>query len=131
MTICFPATANLDISTGLLFGMGGTEFLFHFAVITVSAILLWLGVNWVEHLRVQWFLNARTPKTLFRELCRAHGLSHADRRCLSQIAQPSSSDQCCRVFIDPRVIDDFARAHPAAANECRRLARQLFGESAR
>jgi hypothetical protein len=111
MMIWLPATMNSNLST------------------SGAAILLWLGVNWVERKRVQWFLNARTPKTLFRELCRAHGLSHSDRRCLAQIAQPSTSDECCRVFIDPRVIDEFAEANPATANECRHLAQQLFGET--
>jgi hypothetical protein len=131
MSNWLPATTNPIPSAGLLFGMAATEMLFHFAVISGAALLLWLGVNWVERLRVQWFLKARTPQTLFRELCGAHGLSHADRRCLAQIAQPSSSDECCRVFIDSRVIDEYSRANPATAEECRHLARRLFGESSR
>src|SRR5262245_61570019 len=98
-----------------------TDFFFHFTVVSVSALVLWLGVTGVDRWRIHWHRSTRTPRALFGELCRAHLLSRADRRSLAQIAKDVSSDDYCRVFIDRRLIDQFANRHPEAANECRSL----------
>lgn len=106
------------------------EVLFHVAVIGAAAMLLWWGINWAEQWRARRLLYARTPRALFRELCRAHGLSRADRQLLAAVLETVPSHQCCRVFVDRRIIDGFARMHPADADECRYLARVLFGAPA-
>ena len=108
-----------------------TEFLFHLAVVTGAGFLLWIGVNWVERLRLRFYVNAQTPKALFRELCRAHGLSRADRQLLNLVADEAAPELRCRVFIDTRVIEQFAAAHPDTADECRYLARRLFSEGSK
>jgi len=108
-----------------------TEFLFHLAVVTGAGFLLWVGVNWVERLRLRFYVNAQTPKALFRELCRAHGLSRADRQLLNLVADEASPELRCRVFIDSRVLGQFAAAHPDEADACRFLARRLFSEGSK
>jgi hypothetical protein len=108
-----------------------TEFLFHLAVVTGAGFLLWIGVNWVERLRLRYYVNAQTPKALFRELCRAHGFSRADRNLLKLIADEAAPELRCRVFIDSQVIERFAVAHPDEADGCRFLARRLFSEGSK
>jgi hypothetical protein len=128
MTHSLDAAADFIVIRGFLLGMTTDEVLFHFVVVSGAAILLWLGVNWVDRLRLRRALNAQTPQALLRELCRAHRLSRADRQFVAQIAEESPAGQSCRVFIEPRIIDEYAGAHPAAAEQCRCLAKRLFGE---
>jgi hypothetical protein len=105
------------------------ELLFHLAVIAGAVILVWLGVTFVERFRFRFRMRfgVPAPQSLFRELCRAHGLTRSDRQLLGLVCQDVAPDQCCRVFIDSRVIDTYSRSHPALADECRRLSKELFG----
>ncbi len=128
MMLSFLEAADFPAAGGYLLGMTTDEVFFHFAVVSGAAILLWLGVNWVDRLRLHWSRRAQTPEALLRELSRAHRLSRGDRQFLAQIVGEAASAGCCRVFIDPRVIDDYAGDHPAEAEQCRRLARRLFDE---
>src|SRR5262245_63799044 len=132
MIIGLPAAQTPNFAWGELpFDWIPTEFLFHLAVVTGAGFLLWIGVNWVERLRLRYYVNAQTPEALFRELCRAHGLSRADRQLLNLVADGASPELRCRVFIDSRVIEQFAAAHPDTADECRYLARRLFSEGSK
>ncbi len=132
MTIWPQAAETSILAWGdFLFDWIPTEFLFHLAVVTGAGFLLWIGVNWVERLRLRFYVNAQTPKALFRELCRAHALSRADRQLLKVIADEASPELRCRVFIDSRVIEQFAVVHPDDADECRFLARRLFSEGSK
>jgi hypothetical protein len=101
-------------------------FLFHVTVIGSVLALLWLGLNWADRWRGFWYLKSRTPRALFRELCHAHALTRSSRLLVREISQAVSPEQCCRVFIDPRLIEDYARQHPDDADEARRLGRVLF-----
>jgi hypothetical protein len=105
------------------------ELLFHLAVMAGAMLLVWLGVTFVERFRFRFRLRfgVPAPQGLFRELCRAHELTRSDRQLLGLVCQDVTPDQCCRVFIDSRVIDAYSRAHPALAEECRRLSQRLFG----
>jgi hypothetical protein len=132
MNICLQAAQSPMFAWGeLLLDWIPTEFLFHLAVVTGAGFLLWIGVNWVERLRLRYYVNAQTPKALFRELCRAHGLSRTDRNLLKLIADEAAPELRCRVFIDSRVIEQFAAAHPDEADECRFLSRRLFSEGSK
>jgi hypothetical protein len=107
------------------------ELLFHLAVIVGAVVLVWLGITFVERFRIRLRPGGQSPQGLFRELCRAHALTRAERQLLSLISDAVPPRQCCRVFIDGRIIDDYSRAHPALAEQCRRLSQTLFGESGR
>jgi hypothetical protein len=112
-----------------LFDWDSGELLFHAAIVAAAIVLLWVGVTWGERWRIRRRLGARTPRALFHELCQAHELTRADRQLLATIAQPRSSEKCCQVFIDRRVIDEFTLSHPGDADECRYLSKRLFGTS--
>ncbi len=101
--------------------------LFHLAVVAAAFFLVWQGVNWGERLRTRRAVYSQTPRALFRELCQAHALQRGDRQLLGLIAQQLPDAQCCRVFIDRQLIDNYTSANPADADECRHLARRLFG----
>ena len=103
------------------------EFLFHLAVIAGAVILVWLGVTFVERFRFRLRFGVQTPQALFRELCRAHGLTRADRQLLGFVSHEVAPDQCCRVFIDARLIEAYCRSHPELTEECRSLSQRLFG----
>ena len=103
------------------------ELLFHLAVMAGAVLLVWLGVTFVERFRFRLRFGVPAPQGLFRELCRAHGLTRSDRQLLGLVCQDVAPDQCCRVFIDSRVIDAYSRSHPALAEECRSLSQRLFG----
>lgn len=103
------------------------RFLFHVGVIAAALLLLWLGVNWVERWRGHLLLSSQSPRTLFRELCRVHALTRTDRQRLAAITQTFSPEQSCRIFIDPRVLEEYARSNPAEAEESRYFLRRLFG----
>lgn len=103
----------------------------HLCVIAIAGLLLWLAIN-----RVGWLLTNRqrfrqTHQALFADLCRAHALTRPGRALLTQISQTLPVNQCCRVFIDARIIQQYAETNPADAEVCSELARQMFGVQSR
>ena len=101
--------------------------MFHLVVIAVAGFVLWLAVNRVAWLRLSRQQYSQSPQALFAELCQAHELSRSNRLLLSQISQTNGVNPCCRVFIDPQVIQQFAQNNPADADDCLDLVRRLFG----
>jgi hypothetical protein len=125
--LLLPATIGvLAVGNRLTRWLSG-ELPFHLAVIVGAVVLVWLGVTFVERFRIRWRLGAQTPHSLFRELCRAHSLTRADRRLLGLVSRAFPPEQCCRVFIDSRLIGGYASANPDSADECRSLSQRLFG----
>jgi hypothetical protein len=66
---------------------------------------------------------------LFRDLCRAHHLSSANRRLLRRLASARGVEEPARLFIEPK---HFEPAHlpetlQSAADKIRRLRDRLFG----
>lgn len=102
--------------------------LFHVTVIVTAGLLLWLAVTGVERLRFRRSAYNQTPQALFGELCRAHGLSRSQRRLLGAISRQTTRGECCRVFLDRQVIEQFAESHPIEAEQCRALLDRLFGK---
>ena len=102
---------------------------FHLTVITVAGGLAWLAVSQVTRLRTNWQRQAQSPSALFVELCQAHELTRSDRRLLAVVSETVAPSQCCRVFIDADILQQFARANPADAEDCRTLLQRLFGRA--
>ena len=102
------------------------DFLFHLAVIGSALALLWLGIVLAERWRGFWLLKSQSPRALFRELCRAHALSRSQRQLLREISQQFPLEQCCQVFVDPQLLEDYARAQADHAEGTRKLRRLLF-----
>lgn len=55
--------------------------------------------------------NLKSPKALFRELCRAHGLDRASRNLLAQLALRHDLTDPARLFLEPERFD-MARLGP-------------------
>jgi hypothetical protein len=126
MKIAALASTTPVVAAGLPRWISG-ELLFHLAVIAGAVVLVWLGITFVDRFRIRLRPGANTPQALFRELCRAHGLTRADRQLLTLISDESPPAQCCRIFIDVGLIEAYSLAHPALAAECRSLSQRLFG----
>lgn len=125
VNVCLP------LASGFLPDWDWRSLMSHLVAIAIAGFLLWLAVN-----RLEWFRFARrqysqTQEALFAELCQAHDLSRSERTLLSLIAQTVGADKCCCVFVDPRVIEQFARNNSADAEESLDLYRRLFGTRAR
>lgn len=99
----------------------------HLIAIAVAGFLLWLAVNRLEWYRLAQRQYSQSQESLFVELCHAHRLSRADRTLLSSIAQTKGPNKFCRVFVDERVIQEFAQNNPGDAESSLDLCRRLFG----
>jgi hypothetical protein len=66
---------------------------------------------------------------LFRELCRAHRLSFANRRQLRRLASARGISEPARLFIEPKHFETthLPESMQSAADEIRRLRDRLFG----
>ena len=122
-----PGSPNIPV----LLSWDQSAGLFHLTVIATAGILLWLAVTGIERIRFRRQLYTQTPDALFGELCRAHRLSRGQRRLLTAISRQISREQCCRVFVDRRPMDQFSQAHPDEAADCAELARRLFSDPPR
>ncbi len=66
---------------------------------------------------------------LFRELCRAHRLSFANRRQLRRLASARGITEPARLFVEPKHFETshLPESMQSAADEIRRLRDRLFG----
>jgi hypothetical protein len=108
----------------------GKALMSHLVAIGVAGILLWLAANRMEWFRLSRRQYTQSQEALFTELCQAHDLSRADRALLSMVAQTVEAGRTCCVFVDPKVIQQFAQNHPADASNCLDLCQRLFGKHA-
>ena len=119
-----------------LFAIGGGGFewdastiAIHLTVMAVAGGLVWLAVSQILRLRSSWQRQAQSPVALFAELCQAHELTRSDRRLLADVSETVAAGECCRVFIDAKILQQFARANPDDAEDCRSLLQRLFGRA--
>jgi len=69
------------------------------------------------------------PRTLFRDLCRAHGLSSSERNLLLRLASKQSPYNPAGIFLEPQNfdVDHLPPAAAADVDEVKRLRERLFG----
>lgn len=127
---------NLISARQYLLAAGGGDFnldaptiAFHLTVIAVAGGLVWLAVSQILRLRSSWQRQAQSPAALFTELCQAHELTRSHRRLLADVSETVPAVDCCRVFLDAGILQQFARSNPDDAEDCRSLSRALFGRS--
>ncbi len=74
--------------------------------------------------------RTNSPRKLFRELCRLHGLEHGNRQLLMRLARFQQLEHPGRLFVDEGCFDA-ANLGPLAGDEKRLAAirRRLFGET--
>jgi hypothetical protein len=73
--------------------------------------------------------SSNSPARLFDDLCRAHKLSRASRRCLKQLAVDRNIDPPATLFLEPEHLDstDVPPRLKSSIQELRQLRAKLFG----
>ena len=101
------------------------------AIFVVTAILLAVVLVW--HVVATWGkgrFTSNSPRSLFRELCRAHSLSRPRRRLLKRLAAARAVSPPALLFVQPECFalaglpDDLA----SQAEEIALLEQRLFGQ---
>ena len=69
------------------------------------------------------------PKSLFLELCSAHGLSRGERALLRDAAEQQGIAQPGLAFVDPRILEATASAAGEDAAAFGELRQRLFGRA--
>lgn len=112
---------------------GSIDFTPHDLVISLVVVAVVVGIVWL--LARQLYGKERRvynrPRSLFRELCRAHGLDSAGRRLLVELAKDQGVSQRAQLFLAPERFEA-ARLGPKLApreNEIRALAERLFSSA--
>jgi hypothetical protein len=90
-------------------------------VVVVAAIGLVL-------LRIRGRFRTNSTRALFRELCRAHGLSQSSRRLLKRLAAARGLSNAAELFVEPRhlELDDLPPGLQAAGKRLQILRERLF-----
>jgi len=73
--------------------------------------------------------KTNSPRALFRELCRAHGLSSSERNLLLRLASRQAPYNPAGIFLEPQHfdLDHLPAAAAADVEEVKRLRERLFG----
>jgi hypothetical protein len=73
--------------------------------------------------------TSNSPRKLFGELCRAHGLAFSERRVLKQLAYFRNAAHPALLFVEPRYFDSatLPTALESKAQQLQRLQDRLFG----
>ncbi len=105
-------------TTGLAAGVGLT--------LAIVAGAWWYSRYTTRHRRPQ-----NSPRALFRELCREHGLEQRDRRALSKLARDSRLRVRAQIFLSPHCFEEarLPPAHTASGQRLRALGSAIFGET--
>lgn len=96
------------------------------AVAVFAIIGLWMLSRWWLGQGSSGTRNS--PRALFTELCRVHGLKAGDRQLLLVLAETNQLVQPCDVFVDPMFFDE-ARVPPTLSGrkaDVASLKRRLF-----
>ena len=72
------------------------------AVIAAVALVVWLIVRYIKRRALPGYYD---PQRMFRELCRAHELSAAQRRMLAQLASVRELKHPALLFVEPKHFD--------------------------
>jgi hypothetical protein len=78
------------------------QFVIVIVALLVGTILAWFIANQIKKRREQSYDN---PRRLFRELCRAHALSNAERKLLHQIAGFHQLANPNQLFVERELFD--------------------------
>ncbi len=99
----------------------------HLIVGGLVVAAFWVGLYCWDMKRRKSSSRKGTPKSLFIELCQAHGLDRAERNLAWKVAESRSLKQPALVFVDQDLIGRFGQSHAGEAKECNQLANKLFG----
>lgn len=68
-------------------------------IIALVAVIVW-GLSWLL-MRSEGERRAYSPRKLFAQLCRAHGLDRAQRRLLKRLARHHGLTMPAQLFVEP------------------------------
>ncbi len=111
--------ARLDMGEMLMLG----------AIVAIAGVGIW-ALNWAAN-REKTRRRKPSPRRLFGELCRTHGLNRRDRRLLNQLAEASPVETPGELFLRPELFEreSLADAVKQDADELQAIARILFEEA--
>jgi hypothetical protein len=113
----------------VLFAVRGARTNQQMLVVVVSAAvviaLICLAVYAITYLVNRWQYNS--PTSLFRGLCRLHGLNRNARQLLRRVARYHRLAHPARVFTEPGLLDS-ARLSPSSRAFQAALGERLFAE---
>ena len=96
--------------------------------IVIGIPLFWWGIHLWDKRRKKISLGGADSKSLFAELCQAHGLNWSERSLITRAAQAKRIEHPAAVFIDPSILGSFASSQSPEAAEYGNLAGKLFGD---
>ena len=67
--------------------------------VLLIGLAVWALSRWAERSELRGGLNS--PRRLFRELCRAHGIDRPGRRLLTALARAHALEQPALLFVEP------------------------------
>ena len=93
--------------------------------VLLAALLVWHFIS----SRASGRLPSNNPRTLFRELCRAHHLGASNRRLLMRLAVARGLASPAILFVNPKYFDteDLPEVFSEKSEQLIQLRRQLFG----
>lgn len=97
------------------------------AVLAIAAF--WIALHFWDKHRKRRTRAGSNPKSLFLELCQAHKLSRAERNRLAYAASEKQLPHAGILFVDPRLLQDFAQGDDPDHEEYALLFRKLFGQT--
>ena len=90
-------------------------------------ILFWAALIYWDRIRARFTQRTHDPKSLFLELCHAHGLSSMERSLAWHAANLKGLPQPATVFVDQKILAELAAADGPHAAELGGLRQRLFG----
>ena len=97
-------------------------------LIGLSVVAFWVAMNFWESYKKKTILAQQTPSALFLELCRVHDLTREQIHLLEMCTH--DHHELPVLFVDPALIESFAKTHPAHTPAALRLRDILFGKHA-
>ncbi len=93
----------------------------------LTLIAFWVAMNYWETYRQKVALAQQTPSALFLELCRLHDLTREQILLLQACTQ--DHHELPILFVDPALLETFAKVQPNSTAAALRLRDILFGSA--
>ncbi|MBM4092300.1 MAG: hypothetical protein FJ276_23160 [Planctomycetes bacterium] len=93
-------------------------------VLLVAAVVVW-GVS--RAVAIREGRGSHSPRRLFAELCRVHGLDAPSCRLLRQLARSHRLDHPALVFVRPALFDQLDATLQPSSDQVRQLKDRVFG----
>lgn len=93
----------------------------------LSLLAFWVAMTYWENYRQRLASSQKSPFALFQELCRTHNLNREQILLLQNCTQ--DQNELPVLFVDPALIESFAKSYPDHTPKTLQLRNTLFGHS--